>query len=189
MSPIVQLSSFRSTMSPQDLLFKAHEGILGDGMGHRVGFQPSGFCLHYCEHIALALAGLWQCDIISRPSLPIFVFLPSSSVPQRLYLLGLLDCSACFTFMDNLCDGVHGQVYSSDMSPSVCHISSLMSPLSYKQFTCMLPVQIHLSHFTLGSLIHLLVVLKFILPESDSYFIYRWSLFTFPVYYSAERLD
>jgi len=34
-----------------------------------------------------------------------------------------------------------------------------MDPLSYKKFTLMLPVQIHLSHFSLSSLIHLVVVL------------------------------
>ena len=36
-----------------------------------------------------------------------------------------------------------------------------MGPPSYKQFTLMLPVQIHLSHFNLGSQIHLVVVLMF----------------------------
>ena len=36
-----------------------------------------------------------------------------------------------------------------------------MGPPSYKQFTLLLPVQIHLSHFNLSSLIHLVVVLKF----------------------------
>jgi len=36
-----------------------------------------------------------------------------------------------------------------------------MGPLSYKEFTLMLPVQIHLSHFNLSSLIHLVVVLMF----------------------------
>jgi len=37
-----------------------------------------------------------------------------------------------------------------------------MGPSNYKQFTLMLPVQIHLSHFNLGSLIHLLAVLMFL---------------------------
>ena len=36
-----------------------------------------------------------------------------------------------------------------------------MSPPSYKRFTLMLPVQIHLSQFNLSSLIHLVVVLMF----------------------------
>ena len=36
-----------------------------------------------------------------------------------------------------------------------------MGPPSYKQFTLMLPVQIHLNHFNLGSLIHLVVVVVF----------------------------
>jgi len=73
-SPIVQLNSFGSAMSPQDLFFQAQYGIPGSGMGHRVGFQPSGGGLHHCEHIALALAGLWQCDAVNLPSLPVFIF-------------------------------------------------------------------------------------------------------------------
>ena len=53
------------------------------------------------------------------------------------------------------------------MSPSVCRVSSLvargvMGPPSYKEFILMLPVQIHLSHFDLDSLIHLVVVLMFL---------------------------
>jgi len=36
-----------------------------------------------------------------------------------------------------------------------------MGPPSYKEFTLMLPVQIHLSHFNLSSLIYLVVVLMF----------------------------
>ncbi|GAB0207262.1 hypothetical protein GRJ2_003191800 [Grus japonensis] len=38
----------------------------------------------------------------------------------------------------------------------------VMGPPSYEQFTLMLPVQIHLGHFNLGSLIYLLVVLMFL---------------------------
>ena len=37
-----------------------------------------------------------------------------------------------------------------------------MDPLSYKEFTLILPVQIHLSYFNLSSLIHLLAVLMFL---------------------------
>ena len=61
-------------MSPQDLFFQGQVGILGSGMGQRVSFQPSGGGLHHCEHMALALAGVWECDIINLPSLPIFIF-------------------------------------------------------------------------------------------------------------------
>jgi len=52
-SPVVWLNSFGSDMSPQDLFFQAQDGILGSGMGHRVGFQPSGGGLQNCEHMAL----------------------------------------------------------------------------------------------------------------------------------------
>jgi len=61
-------------MSPQDLLFKAQDGIPGGGMGHRVDFQPSGGGLNHCEYIALALAVLWQCDITNLPGLPLLIF-------------------------------------------------------------------------------------------------------------------
>jgi len=74
MSPVVRLNSFGSAMLPQDLFFKAQDGIPGSGMGHRVVFQPSGGGLHHCEHIVLALAGLWQYDVDNLPSLPIFIF-------------------------------------------------------------------------------------------------------------------
>jgi len=151
MSPIVQIDSFRGAMSPQDLVVKAQDDVLGSGMGHRVGFQPSSGGLHHCEHIALALAGLWHCDTVSLPRLPTFIF-QTSSIPLRFYPLGLLGYSTCFTFMDKLCDGVHGQVYPSVMSPYICVVSSLaargvMGPPSYKLFTLLLPVQIHLSHW------------------------------------------
>jgi len=74
MSPFVRLHSFGSAMSPQVLLFEAHDGILGGGMGHRVGFQPSGGGHHHCKHVVLALVGLWRCDVVNLPSLPIFIF-------------------------------------------------------------------------------------------------------------------
>jgi len=72
-SPVVRLNSFGSAMSPQDLFFQAQDGIPGSGMGHRVGFQWSSGGLKHSEHIALALAGLWQCDVVNLPSLPIFI--------------------------------------------------------------------------------------------------------------------
>jgi len=74
MSPVVQLCSDGGSLSPQNLYFTSQDGIPGGGMGHRVGFQPSSGGLHHREHIALALAGLWQCDIVNLPSLPIFIF-------------------------------------------------------------------------------------------------------------------
>jgi len=79
-------------MTPQDLNFKAQDGVLGDGMEHGICFQPSSGCFHHCKHIALVLECLLECDIISLPSLPVFIFQPSSSIPLRLYPLGLLDC-------------------------------------------------------------------------------------------------
>jgi len=127
MSPFVSVSSFSGGMSPEHLLFKAQDSVLGGSMQHGIGLQPSSGCFHHCDHIALALVGLWQCDIINLPSLPLFTFQPWSPMPERLYLLGLLECNACFTFVDNLCDSVHGQVHPSVMSPSVYCISSLMA--------------------------------------------------------------
>jgi len=50
-----------------------------------------------------------------------------SSIPDSLYALVLLNCSACFTFMDNLCDSVRSHVHPSIMSLSVGFISSLVA--------------------------------------------------------------
>ena len=47
----------------------------------------------YCENVAFAMASLWDCDIIYIPGLLIFIFQPSSSILERLYPLGLLNCS------------------------------------------------------------------------------------------------
>jgi len=73
-SPVVQLNTCGGAISPQDLFFKTQDGIPGSGMGHRVGFQPSSDGLNHCEHIALALVGLWQCDVVNLSNLPIFIF-------------------------------------------------------------------------------------------------------------------
>ena len=56
-------------------------------------FPAISVCFHHCEHMALALVGLWEHDIINLPGLPMFIFQPSSSISKRLYPLGLLDCS------------------------------------------------------------------------------------------------
>jgi len=89
-------------------------------------FQSSGDSFHYYKHLVLALAHLWQCDTITLPGHPIFIFQPSFSIPERLYPLGLLNCSACFIFMDDLHNSVHYQVHLLIMSPYTCCISSLM---------------------------------------------------------------
>ena len=61
-------------MSPQDLNVKAQDSLLGGGMGHGICFQPSGGFFYLCEHMACALEGLWESEIISLPGLPIFRF-------------------------------------------------------------------------------------------------------------------
>lgn len=89
-----------------------------------------------------------ECDIINPPDPSIFIFQPLSSISNRLYLLGLFNCYACFAFVDNLCNSAHGQVHSSDLSPSICYISSLRA---LKRHELINP----------SSLIHLLVVFIF----------------------------
>ncbi|KAK4807027.1 hypothetical protein QYF61_000356 [Mycteria americana] len=79
--------------------------------------------------ITMRLVGDWNRfprEVVDAPSLEVF----------KVRLDGALSnlINACFTFMDNLCNSVHGQVH-----PSI----------------------IHLGHFHLSSLIHLLVVLMF----------------------------
>ena len=58
--------------------------VVGSGMGHRVCFQPSGGCFHHCKYMALAVAGLRECDIINLPDFPTVIFQPLSSIPERL---------------------------------------------------------------------------------------------------------
>jgi len=74
MSPVVRINSFWGAMSPQDLIFKAQDGIPGGAMRHGICFEASSVCFHHCKHLALALVSLWECDIINLPGLPIFVF-------------------------------------------------------------------------------------------------------------------
>lgn len=87
MSPIVRLGSSWSTMSPQDLLLKAQDSVLGSGMTHEVCFQPPGGCFCHCKHIVLTLGGLRQCNRINLPSLPVSIFLLLSPIPQWLSLI------------------------------------------------------------------------------------------------------
>lgn len=54
-SPVVWLSSFWSTVLPQDLLFEIQGSVLGSGMWHMVYFQISS-CFHHCKHMMLAVA-------------------------------------------------------------------------------------------------------------------------------------
>lgn len=74
MSHIVQLNSFWGAMWPQDLLFKAQDGVLDNDMRHRLCLQPSSVCFHHCQHTVLVLVDLWQCDVINLPGFPILIF-------------------------------------------------------------------------------------------------------------------
>lgn len=65
-------------MLPQDLLFKAQDGVPGSVVRLGVHLQPSSHCFYHCKLAALALVDLWECDVINLPSLPIFVFQPLS---------------------------------------------------------------------------------------------------------------
>ena len=71
-------------------------------MKHRVDLQPSSGGLHHGQYIALALTGLRQCDVVNLPGLPVLTFRPTSTIPEELHLLGLLDGSTHLTVMDNL---------------------------------------------------------------------------------------
>jgi len=106
--------------------FKAQSSVLGGGMGHRIRFQLSDDCFHTVNTWYL-LWCLWECDRINLPGLPIFIFQPSSSIPKRLYPFGSPSHSAYFTFMDNPCNSIHGQVHPSIPSPSIGCITSLIA--------------------------------------------------------------
>ena len=99
-SPVIQLSSFWGVMLPKDLLFKAQDHVLCGGMEHRLCFYPSSSCFHYCKHMVLAVASLWQCDIFYTPDLPILAFQPSFSIQKMFYPFIFVNCSIRFTFID-----------------------------------------------------------------------------------------
>lgn len=130
-------------------------------MGHGICFQLFGG-FHHCKHIVFAMVNLWECGVTHLLGCPIFIFQLPSSVPKRLYLLGLINHSTYFTLLDNLCNSVHSQVHPSVLSPSICWWPFLMAwgfmgPLNWKLLCCQ-------SRFTFnpsGS-IHLLVVLIFL---------------------------
>ena len=63
-------------MSPQNLLFKAQDGVPSSGMRHKVCFQPSGGCLHNGKHIAFTLSDLREYDIVNLSGLPILICQP-----------------------------------------------------------------------------------------------------------------
>lgn len=101
---VVQLNSFWSAMLPQDFLFKAQMvfwAVLW-------GLQPSSGALHHCRHVTLALVGLQECDVSDWQASPYLYFDHHPPHHRGFTHLALLDCSTCFTVMDNLGDGVHG---------------------------------------------------------------------------------
>lgn len=98
-------------MSPQDLLFNAKNSILGRDLLHKMYLQQSRGCFHHCKHRVFTMVGLWEHDKIHPSGLPVFIFQPSSSGPNRLYLLGLLNCCVCFTFINNLCNNMDKSTY------------------------------------------------------------------------------
>lgn len=83
-------------MSPQNLLFGAQDGALGSSV-HLQLFS----CVHHCQHVVPGLVGLWECDVIDVPGLPILTLQPLSPYHKGL-TLSLLDCSTCFTVRDDL---------------------------------------------------------------------------------------
>lgn len=105
---VFEISSIADScsMSPQDLLFNAQDGVLDSGVRHGVHLQPSSACVH-CQHVVPGLMGLWECDAIHLPGLPILIFQPLSPY-HKGFTLGLLDCSTCFTVMDDLENTVCG---------------------------------------------------------------------------------
>lgn len=106
-------------------------------MGHGICFQLFGG-FHHCKHIVFAMVNLWECGVTHLLGFPIFIFQLPSSVPKRLYLLGLINHSTYFTFLDSLCNSVHSQVHPSVLSP-ICWWPFLMAwgfmgPLNWKYY-------------------------------------------------------
>lgn len=125
----VWISFFRGAPSTQFLLLKTRDTILDADMRHGNKFSTIWWLL---PNIELTMATLWECDIIHRTGFPIFILQPSSTL--RFYLLGLLNYSTGFTFMDNKCNSAHSQVHPLILSPYICCISSLMAWVSQVQW-------------------------------------------------------
>lgn len=99
-----------------------------------LGFQGPGkylgsgmVCFHRCKHMVFPIVSLWGCGITDMPGFPVFIFQLLSSMPKRLYLLGLINHNTNFTFLDSLCNSVHGQVHPSILSSSICWWPFLMA--------------------------------------------------------------
>lgn len=136
MSLIVWLSSFWGAVPPQDLLFKA-QIVFGQWHGAWDLFpivwllsplQAHGVC--HGEFV-----GVWYNPPARFPHIYI------SATVLHAKEAFLINHSTYFTFLDSLCNSVHGQVHSSVLSPSICWWSFLMAwgfmgLLSWKLLCC-----------------------------------------------------
>lgn len=110
------------------------------------------------------MVGLWKCDTINLPGFPIARF--HNHPPHNrgfIHLVCLIAVHVSQLWITwRYCPWLNPVL----RSLSVWWISLLMmwdamSPLSQKYFTLILPVQMHLRHFYLGSLVHLFIVAMF----------------------------
>ncbi|PKU38980.1 inositol -trisphosphate receptor-interacting 1 [Limosa lapponica baueri] len=91
MSPVAQLNSLWGTMSPQDLLFKAQDGVAGGGMGHRIHLNHFNFSspihllvvLMFLSGLTLGYTGIYMMYFHNRTLYPGNNILPQFSSPDR----------------------------------------------------------------------------------------------------------
>lgn len=73
MCPTVGLGSFWGAMPSQGFIFKAQDGVLGSGTGHSMFQLPHGF-FHHWKHMAHAVPGLWERDLVNLLASPCLYF-------------------------------------------------------------------------------------------------------------------
>lgn len=109
---------------------KTWDCVLSSGNGSQ-GLSPASQLLPLPWWVCtMYLACSWQWSTL--PGLTILETQLLTSVPGKVYFSGLVDCSTCFSFINGLCNDLHGQVHPSVMSLSVCCSWCFMAPSGYK---------------------------------------------------------
>lgn len=84
-------------------------------------------CICNGEYVALAFVCSWQWSSLPGFTIQETQLLPS--IPGKAYFSGLVDCT-CFSFMNDLCNGLHGQLH-----PRWAHLSVAADVSWPHQFT------------------------------------------------------
>lgn len=95
-----------------------------------LGTFPASCCLWHSEYVTLASACLWP-SVIYLPGLTTLETQPLPSIPGIFHSCGSLDGSTSFTFVDNLDDGLCGQVHPSWTHEPICVLHPFLGILKW----------------------------------------------------------